>query len=192
MARRYAVDQILQNMEREDYLAFEELCMVPGTPNYRELHLWLAQRGHHTTEEAVSRWYQVNRDRYSTVSPKLALLRSLAKADARRDSLAKYISDNWDKVEASLESMISTGEGVVKVLDLLNKVDLGVRVAAAQIHNLEVRLEQQTIIEATIAQVFRYIQLELQTQGIESLRVDALEALEGAIATRIAAENRFQ
>jgi hypothetical protein len=191
MARRFAVDQILETMPREDYLAFEELCMVPGLPCFRKLHEWLAERGYRTTEEAVSRWYHANRDRYSTISPKLALWRTLTLADGRRDRLNQFLGDNWEALEQSLVSAIATGSGALKVLELMATVDLGVRVAAAQLHNLEVRIEQKEIVEATIAQVFRYIDLELQTQGLESLRREGLEALEGAIATRIASENRF-
>jgi hypothetical protein len=191
MARRFAVDQLMQSMPREDYLAFEELCMVPGLPCFKDLHLWLESRGYHTTEEAVSRWYHANRDRYATVSPRLALWRTLTLADGRRDRLNQFLGDNWETLEQSLAAAVATSGGALKVLELMATVDLGVRVAAAQLNNLEVRLEQKEIIEATIAQVFRYIDLELQGQGLDALRREGLEALEGAIATRIASENRF-
>lgn len=194
MSRRYTVDEILQDMPREDALIFEELCMGPGTPCFQRLWQWLQDRGYHTTQNAVSRWYSANRDRFDLISPKLALWRSLSQADGRRDRLSRLLSEakNWNALEKALEEAMATPNGVLKILELMATLDLGVRVAAAQLHNLEVRLEQQAIIEATIAQVFRYIQLELQGQGMDSLRLEALEALEGAIATRIATENKFK
>jgi hypothetical protein len=98
---------------------------------------------------------------------------------------------NWEKVEASLQEAIATPGGVVKVLELMATLDLGVRVAADQMNSLEVRLDQQKLVQATIAQVFSYVRLELKAQGLDALRAEALEAIEGAIADRIAGENQF-
>lgn len=191
MARRYTVDEILGRMPREDYLAFEELCITPGTPCFKRLWEWLGDRGYVTTQEAVSRWYAANRDRFSMVSPRLALWRSLSQADERRQRFGTWLDSNWTDVEQSLGDALRAGN-VIKLLELMATLDLGVRVAASQLHNLETRMDQRVVIEATIAQVFRYIHLELQGNGLDSLRLEALEALEGAIADRIASENKWQ
>jgi len=167
------------------------MCMGPGSPCFADLVRWLGDRGHKIKSENVANWYTANRDRFDMVSPRYALWRTLTAAEARRERMGKFLDANWERVEASLQEAIATSGGAVKVLELMATLDLGVRVAADQMHSLEVRLDQQKVVQATIAQVFGYLRLELKAQGLDALRVEALEAIEGAIADRIAGENQF-
>jgi hypothetical protein len=65
-------------------------------------------------------------------------------------------------------------------------------VAAEQLHNLEARVRQEEIVLSTIEQVFIYLEAEMGRQGLDSLRLEALEPMFNAIAARIAHENNFK
>ena len=196
MARNFAVDEILRSLSHEDAWEFERMVYGPGKPRLDKLQQFLATKGHRATPAAIGRWYAANRDRYQVVPPDMALHRTLTGAAARRDRLQAILDRNWPGIETALNNGLSGGENSVKtalkLLEAIAALDLGVRVAAQQMHDLEVRIEQEKLVMATIHQVFSYLHLEMERQGVDSLRAEALEPMLNAVSDRIALENKFQ
>lgn len=191
MARRLAIDEALRSLPKDDAWNFERLVYGPGTPNFTELAEWLAAKGVKVKRESVAIWYRRNRDRYQTCPPELALWRTLTGAVERRDRLQTLVESNWDALERGFADNLGTPAIALKLLDAIATLDLGVRVASEQLHNLEVKLDQEKLVMATVNQVFAYLALEMERSGLDALRMEALEPMANAIADRISLENKF-
>lgn len=195
MSRRLAVDEILRNLPRDDAWEFQRRVYGPGTPSFKELREFLATKGKRVSESSLKTWYERNRSKYETAPPELILWQTMTGAAGRRDRLAELLDQNWDGFAAGVAAAAVDADNsktLFKLLDAIAALDLGTRVASEQLHNLEVKISQEKLVMATVNQVFEYLVLEMGRQGVESLRLDALEAMEDAIADRIALENKFQ
>jgi len=192
MARRLAVDEALRSLPRDDAWEFQRRVYGPGTPCFKELREFLASKGKRVSDASLSTWYERNRAKYETCPPELALWQTMTGAVERRQELQQVLSQNWSAIADGFASKAGDPKVALKLLDALNSLDLGVRVASEQLHNLTVKMSQEKLVMATIGQVFDYLQLEMERQGLDSLRAEALEPMANAISDRIALENKFQ
>lgn len=192
MTRKLSVDTALNSLSPEKGWEFQRMVYGPGVPNFQDLAAWLASHGQKVTRQAVSTWYRHNRAKYQTVPPEMALWNTLTNAQTRRDRLQAILDRNWDSVESGLEQSSNDPKVVMELLKAIAALDQGVRVAAQQIHTLEVRLEHEKLVMATVHQVFYYLEMEMQRQSIDALRAEALDSMSQSIADRIAVENKFR
>lgn len=192
MARRLAVDDALQSMARDDAWEFQRQVYGPGTPSFKKLAEWFATKGRKVSEASLSTWYGHNRAKYETCPPELALWQTLTGAVERREQLQAILSQNWGAIAEGFAAKAGDPKVSLKLLDAIAALDLGTRVAAEQLHNLEARVRQEEIVLSTIEQVFIYLEAEMGRQGLDSLRLEALEPMCNAIASRIANENNFK
>ncbi|NJL82875.1 MAG: hypothetical protein HC890_07820 [Chloroflexaceae bacterium] len=192
MTRRLAVDEALRSLARDDAWDFQRQVYGPGTPCFKDLAAWFASKGQKVTESSLSTWYGRNRAKYETCPPELALWQTLTGAVDRREQLQAILSQNWSAIAQGFADQAGDPRVALKLLDAIAALDLGTRVAAEQLHNLEVRVRQEEIVLSTIEQVFIYLAAEMTRQGLDSLRMEALEPMCVAISARIAHENNFK